>query len=945
MLYRTASASSTSACCPSSPPPSPPTSQHQQQQQQLLAQSPSLLAAVGSAIRHAWDSSTSTLFDAAAAGSTSPPTSPPFAPAPSRIDFAVEYDTDTDTDSDSAARAPLPSSTSCLDADWPLPTPLEFQLSPPRPEALSESDSESEQQQQQQQPRRYTNQAEPKQQQAIEVEPETEQRSPPARQRQPSFEQPQQQPSPSPSSPPPAQQLGFEQSSRSWLTSPPGIRSVSSRLSISLHKAHSSESLFSLLQERQQQQALPLPLPALRHETVDTSSISSPPRRLASSGSSPLLTSPARPPRTTTDALGSLSDSSPAQQAAAPLLTSASTTPEQSSQQQQATKHQVTDTLLHIHYAPESEPSSLGTSFELSTSPPVAAPFAAAPLRAHRRRAPSSSEIRSSRRRGELESDPAAAVPPRPFKYLTSGIERSSNPLPKLGKKAEAKLRALTITMQASGHSRSRSDFDVASLALSMQSAPTSSASSASATPSPLSFSQGHPASASASASASSSAVSSPYSLPSFSSFSAASLLPAALTSQSTNAPAAAAPQNLDFVVIEPEVYVGWQCSAVVSACTQCKVLFKVHLRKHHCRSCGELFCSYCSAKRLPLPHKEIANDFKGRVRVCTACFDQLSLVVAPEATAAPAPSSPNPPPQPPLSSPRDTTTTKLLILGPKGVGKSRLVHHFLASCEFDTLTNNTETAVVPSQSLPTPTFGYVSSLLIDWPRLILVVSCSVSVHRTKVPVSTESEPVSLDLWDMSGDERYHFMLGATLAGAQACVLVYDIHSKVRSNSSSSSSSSRLAACRLTRARGRVQNGLESLEPFTNALSKYRSIEEAPTQDEVAVLNWRRELVVVLVGLDTRPSSTASTTSSSSAANFAADKEAIAAFAGRFSTSHICSKPCPYLVALIRVVRVSVVSAEIELVSECTLQDSRSIVATFCSVTERIMARRMQFDG
>jgi len=94
----------------------------------------------------------------------------------------------------------------------------------------------------------------------------------------------------------------------------------------------------------------------------------------------------------------------------------------------------------------------------------------------------------------------------------------------------------------------------------------------------------------------------------------------------------------------------------------------------------------------------------------------------------------------------------------------------------------------------------------------------------------------------------------------------------------------------------RVQNGLESLEPFTNALSKYRSMEEAPTQDEVAVLNWRRELVVVLVGLDTRPASSASaasTASSSSGANFAADKEAIAAFAGRFSTSHICSKSVP----------------------------------------------------
>lgn len=64
--------------------------------------------------------------------------------------------------------------------------------------------------------------------------------------------------------------------------------------------------------------------------------------------------------------------------------------------------------------------------------------------------------------------------------------------------------------------------------------------------------------------------------------------------------------------------------------------------RQHHCRNCGQTFCSKCSAKSAPLPHFGLAEA----VRVCDACFTKVTqpaAAAAPKAKAA----APSPPPAP----------------------------------------------------------------------------------------------------------------------------------------------------------------------------------------------------------------------------------------------------------------------------------------------------------
>uniref|UniRef100_A0A7S3D373 FYVE-type domain-containing protein n=1 Tax=Palpitomonas bilix TaxID=652834 RepID=A0A7S3D373_9EUKA len=51
--------------------------------------------------------------------------------------------------------------------------------------------------------------------------------------------------------------------------------------------------------------------------------------------------------------------------------------------------------------------------------------------------------------------------------------------------------------------------------------------------------------------------------------------------------------------------------------CIECKRAFSTLRRKHHCRRCGDIFCSKCSSKKLVLPWVAEA----GEVRVCDACF------------------------------------------------------------------------------------------------------------------------------------------------------------------------------------------------------------------------------------------------------------------------------------------------------------------------------------
>ncbi|XP_041123936.1 lateral signaling target protein 2 homolog isoform X3 [Polyodon spathula] len=60
-----------------------------------------------------------------------------------------------------------------------------------------------------------------------------------------------------------------------------------------------------------------------------------------------------------------------------------------------------------------------------------------------------------------------------------------------------------------------------------------------------------------------------------------------------------------------------WVPDEVCSYCTACEAPFTVIRRKHHCRSCGKIFCSRCSSHSAPLPRYGQVKP----VRVCTHCY------------------------------------------------------------------------------------------------------------------------------------------------------------------------------------------------------------------------------------------------------------------------------------------------------------------------------------
>lgn len=60
-----------------------------------------------------------------------------------------------------------------------------------------------------------------------------------------------------------------------------------------------------------------------------------------------------------------------------------------------------------------------------------------------------------------------------------------------------------------------------------------------------------------------------------------------------------------------------WVPDDHTTVCTSCKTPFTFVRRRHHCRNCGKIFCSRCSANTVPLPHYGQVNP----VRVCNRCF------------------------------------------------------------------------------------------------------------------------------------------------------------------------------------------------------------------------------------------------------------------------------------------------------------------------------------
>jgi len=54
--------------------------------------------------------------------------------------------------------------------------------------------------------------------------------------------------------------------------------------------------------------------------------------------------------------------------------------------------------------------------------------------------------------------------------------------------------------------------------------------------------------------------------------------------------------------------------------CHRCRVQFSTFTRQHHCRACGQVFCSKCSSKFCVLPKFGIEKE----VRVCDSCFEKF---------------------------------------------------------------------------------------------------------------------------------------------------------------------------------------------------------------------------------------------------------------------------------------------------------------------------------
>ncbi|XP_069945444.1 phosphatidylinositol-3,5-bisphosphate 3-phosphatase MTMR3 isoform X3 [Cherax quadricarinatus] len=61
-----------------------------------------------------------------------------------------------------------------------------------------------------------------------------------------------------------------------------------------------------------------------------------------------------------------------------------------------------------------------------------------------------------------------------------------------------------------------------------------------------------------------------------------------------------------------------WVPDHAVDSCTGCNTQFWMGRRKHHCRSCGKIFCSECSEHSIPIPREQLYQP----VRVCGSCFN-----------------------------------------------------------------------------------------------------------------------------------------------------------------------------------------------------------------------------------------------------------------------------------------------------------------------------------
>merc|ERR1719422_2843078 len=67
--------------------------------------------------------------------------------------------------------------------------------------------------------------------------------------------------------------------------------------------------------------------------------------------------------------------------------------------------------------------------------------------------------------------------------------------------------------------------------------------------------------------------------------------------------------------VVEPPP--PWIPDSMAPLCMGCGAAFSLVKRRHHCRSCGRVFCAKCSPNQVPLPR----YGMQKAVRVCNRCY------------------------------------------------------------------------------------------------------------------------------------------------------------------------------------------------------------------------------------------------------------------------------------------------------------------------------------
>lgn len=70
----------------------------------------------------------------------------------------------------------------------------------------------------------------------------------------------------------------------------------------------------------------------------------------------------------------------------------------------------------------------------------------------------------------------------------------------------------------------------------------------------------------------------------------------------------------------------------MITHCENCRCTFTMMYRKHHCRSCGKVFCSYCCYKTILVPKEFLSyhqtslfSYFSKEERVCDNCYSEIS--------------------------------------------------------------------------------------------------------------------------------------------------------------------------------------------------------------------------------------------------------------------------------------------------------------------------------